>query len=58
MRKLILQLFLNEYQVKAKIAELQAKPQVEWDEKVIDVLHKEWDRYTHMINLFFEAVKL
>lgn len=58
MRNLILQLFLNKQQVVKEIEELQSKPQAEWNHSLIDAKHKEWDRYEHMIDLFFQSVNL
>ena len=58
MRNLILQLFLNKQHVVKEIEELQSKPQSEWNHSLIDSKHKEWDRYEHMIDLFFQSVNL
>lgn len=58
MRNLILQLFLNKQHVVKEIEELQSKPQNEWNHSLIDSKHKEWDRYEHMIDLFFQSVNL
>ena len=58
MRNLILQLFLNKQHVVKEIEELQSKPHSEWNYSLIDAKHKEWDRYEHMIDLFFQSVNL
>lgn len=58
MRDLILQLFLNKQHVVKEIEELQSKPQSEWNNSLIEAKHKEWDRYEHMIDLFFQSVNL
>ena len=56
MRDVILQLFLNKQQVVSEISTLQTKPTAEWDEKLIKAKHEEWDRYEHLIDLFFKSV--
>lgn len=58
MRNLILQLFLNKQHVVKEIEELQSKPATEWNHSLIESKHKEWDRYEHMIDLFFQSVNL
>ena len=58
MRNLILQLFLNKYQVVNEIGELQSKPHGEWNISLIEAKHKEWDKYEHMIDLFFKSINM
>lgn len=62
MKKLILQLFLNKQHVVAEITRMQAINNFDSDEAArihraeLERLHTEWDRYEHMINLFFEGI--
>jgi hypothetical protein len=58
MKNLILQIFLNKYKIIQEIDELQSKTHAEWNEPLIDAKHKEWDRYEHMIDLFFQSINL
>lgn len=58
MRKLVLQLFLNKQKVVKEIEELQSQPQSEWNEPLIKSKHEEWDKYEHMIDLFFIAINM
>lgn len=58
MRNLILQLFLNKQHVVKEIEELQSKPYSERNPSLIQSKHEEWDRYEHMIDLFFQSVNL
>ena len=58
MRNLILQLFLNKQQVVKEIEELQSQPQSEYNDMLIKAKHTEWDKYEHMIDLFFLSVNL
>jgi len=58
MRNLILQLFLNKQQVVKEIEQLQSEPQSEWNDSMIKAKHAEWDKYEHMIDLFFLSINL
>ena len=58
MRNLILQLFLNKQQAVNEIEQLQSLPQSDWNYPLIETKHKEWDRYEHMIDLFFKSINL
>jgi hypothetical protein len=51
-----MQIFLYERQSIEEISKLQSLPDKDWDNKLIDEKHKEHDKYTHMINLFFESI--
>lgn len=62
MKKVILQLFLNKHKIVAEIEKLQSVkdfPSREEESRhraIIDAKHKEWDKYEHMIDLFFEGI--
>lgn len=64
MRKVILQLMIDKFKVRAEIDHLQSIKAFPSEEAsrinraLIDAKHEEWDRIEHNINLFFEAVNL
>lgn len=45
---------LNERHVIQEIEKLQSQTEV--NRELLDAKHLEWDRYKHMIDLFFEAI--
>ena len=58
MRRVILQLFLNKQHVLREIEEIQSKQDSEWDNILLKSKHEEWDRYEHLIDLFFNSIGL
>jgi len=57
MREVILQLFLNKQQIVKEITELQSfEKRTEQIEVLIKSKHDEWDKYEHLIDLFFKSV--
>jgi len=58
MRNLILQLFLNKHQLIKEIGVLQSMPSEKWDHALIKAKHEEWDKYEHMIDIFFLSIGL
>lgn len=57
MRDVILQLFLNKQQIVKELTDLQSfEKRSEEIEALIKSKHDEWDKYEHLIDLFFKSV--